>query len=105
MMTYEPRPQNKKDIDVEAFLLLDNPNDAYIFHEQQFDGTLSWLEYDLKTGRLDFIMDDGALRNFGIPVSKDIGDYLQNIHFICVAHKNGGTVLSEVDLPLITHRG
>ncbi|PCI00802.1 MAG: hypothetical protein COB76_02775 [Alphaproteobacteria bacterium] len=105
MMTYEPQgTAHETPKDIEAFLLLDNPNDAYIFHEHSFGATLSWLEYDLETGRLDFIAEDGDLRNFGIPVSKDIGAYLQNIHSICVAHKSGGNVISEVDLPLITHR-
>jgi hypothetical protein len=105
MMTYEPQLKNEPSEDIEAFLLLDNPNDAYIFHEKEFGGNLSWIEYDLESGRLDFVMEDGHLKNYGMPVPKDMGAYLQNIHFICVAHKNAGIVLSEVDLPLITHRG
>lgn len=103
MMTYEPATAREQTEDIEAFLLLDNPNEAYIFHELPFGATLSWLEYDIDSGRIDFIMEDGDIRNFGIPVSKEIGAYLQNIHLICVALKNGGNVLSEIDLPLIVH--
>ena len=90
-------------VDIEAFLLLDNPNDAFIFHEHPFDNELSWLEYDAQTARIDFIMQDGALRNFGTPVADHMKEYLNHMHSVCVARTNNGVVISEQDVPLIIH--
>lgn len=89
--------------DIEAFLLLDNPNDAFIFHEYPFENELSWLEYDVETARLDFILQDGELRHFGIPVADHMRKYLHDMNSICVAKTDNGIVVDEQDIPLVIH--
>ena len=78
---------------------------VYIFHDKPFSKELSWIEYDLDRSNLDFIMDDGDIRNFGIPVDPKLGAYMQNIHSIGVVLAEGlQTVIDGAVFPLIIHR-
>lgn len=95
--------QNDRTEDIEAFLILDNPTDAYIFHELPFKPSLQWIEYDVVNGRIDFILEEGELRNYGFNVTEPVGKYLRNINEICVAQKDGVIVLNEQFVPLVIH--
>lgn len=77
----------------------------YIYHDKPFAKELSWLEYDMDRNSIDFIMDDGDLRNFGIPVDPQYNAYLQNNHTLGVIRvENMKTFVSGEVLPLIVHR-
>ncbi len=89
--------------DIEAFLVIHGPENAYLFHENPFESPLQWLEYDTQTGQLDFILDAGHIENFGIPIEDHIGTYLKNITDIVVALKDGAIVKEETIYPLVVH--
>lgn len=89
--------------DIEAFLILHDPQNAYVFHELSFETPIEWIEYDVQTRQLDFILTAGRVENFGIPVERNIHHYLQNISEICVAQKDGALVLNEYIVPLVVH--
>jgi hypothetical protein len=88
-------PLLSKHQDVEAFLVLHDANNAYIFHEQAFDRPVDYIQYDPKTRQLDFILEGGQTVNFGRPLSKESGKYLENITNLTIAHKDEAKVLDE----------
>ena len=63
---------------LQAELFVNDRAEAMIKYSQPFDQELSWLEYDLDSSKLDFVMEDGDIRNFGIPVEPGLAKYLQN---------------------------
>lgn len=84
---------------------LANDGFIYIYHDRPFMKELSWLEYNMDTDSIDFIMDDGDIRNYGIPVDKKYNPYLQNMHTIgVILVKDMTTFLSGEILPLIVRK-
>lgn len=53
-----------------------------VFHNRPFKNDIAWFEFDLGTNKLDFILDDGDVRDAGLPLSKDVAKYMQNSHQI-----------------------
>ena len=53
-----------------------------VFHDKPFKNDISWFEFDLKTNKFDFIMDDGELRDFGMPLDESVAKHMQNSHQI-----------------------
>jgi|GEM_PF-2235004 len=94
---------NHPDLEMELDISVYNPENVFIFHDHPFRGELSWIEYDAKSQHIDFIMNDGDLRNFGIPVSEDVGKYLKENNIIHVVLREGKDAVSEITIPLITH--
>ncbi len=93
------------DLDMQVYYVIDKNCSVFIFHNKKFQKELSWVEYDLTRSSLDFIMDDGDIRNFGIPVEREYGAYLQNNHAISVILENEhGQPVSGESVPLIVHR-
>lgn len=80
-------------------------SEVCVFHDKPFSKTLSWIEYNLDDCRLDFIMEDGDIRNFGIPVDGQLKPYFQNTHIVNVIQLNPENlqVVDGVELPLIVH--
>jgi len=77
-----------------------------IFHNKPFKNELSWLEFDLSTYRLDFVMDDGEIRDAGLPLTKDVSKNMQNSHqvlMILLDDKTGEAKEGHY-IPLILHR-
>lgn len=107
MMTYEPKQTHNRDhhpdLDMEVYFTLHDDGDGFIIHDRPFQQTLSWIEYDTTNGRLDFIMDDGDVRNFGIPVAPEFGVYLRNIQNIAIVLMIEGKAVGGEELPLIIH--
>jgi hypothetical protein len=99
----QPTSQSHPDMDMDVEISVYDPENIFIFHDKPFRDELSWVEYDVASGRIDFIMNDGDLRNFGILIKDDVGQYLRDIHTICVALVDEDDVLSDVELPLVTH--
>ncbi len=77
-----------------------------VFHDKPFKNQVSWFEFDLGTNKFDFIMDEGELRDFGMPLHQSVAKHMQNSHQILMIllddetgeGKEGNTV------PLIIHR-
>lgn len=87
-------------------LVINDRAEAFIFHNKPFKRQVSWIEYDLDTNKLDFVMNDGDTRNFGLLVKRDMSKYLQNAFQILVVltdDKTGEPVEGEY-FPLIIHR-
>lgn len=87
-------------------LVINDRAEAFIFHNKPFVRQISWLEFDLDTNKLDFVMNSGDSRNFGLLVKKDLSKYLQNSYQILVVltdDKSGEPIEGEY-FPLIIHR-
>lgn len=106
--TQAPQGMNQgvtPDNDVAVQLIVGQDSSIYILHDKPFSKELSWIEYDLDRSNLDFIMEDGDLRNFGIPIDPKFGAYMQNIHSIGVVLAEGlQNVIDGAVFPLIIHR-
>jgi hypothetical protein len=77
-----------------------------IFHNKPFRTRMSWLEFDLNKNRLDFVMNDGSIRNFGIPVAPDLAKYMQNAFQVLVVliDEKTGEPEGGSYFPVIIHR-
>tara|TARA_R110002072_G_scaffold28152_2_gene90733 strand:- start:1008 stop:1412 length:405 start_codon:yes stop_codon:yes gene_type:complete len=76
-----------------------------VFHNKPFRNELSWLEYDLNTYRLDFVLDGGEIRNAGMPLTKDMSKHMQNTHqvLMILMDENTGNAKEGLYVPLILH--
>ena len=77
-----------------------------VFHNKPFRNDLSWLEFDLDTYRLDFVMDDGEIRDAGLPLTRDVSKNMQNSHqvlMILLDDETGETKEGHY-VPLILHQ-
>lgn len=77
-----------------------------IFHNKPFRNDLSWLEFDLDTYNLDFVMDDGEIRNVGMPLTKDVSKNMQNSHQVLMVLMDDetGDAKEGYYVPLILHK-
>ncbi len=77
-----------------------------IFHDKPFKKELSWFEYDLKTSRLDFVLDDGEIRDAGMTIAKQISKYMQNTHQILTVlmDDSTGEATDGKFIPVIVHQ-
>ena len=102
----EPIFNTAKDEDVEVELVVNERAEAMIMHSKPFSKKLSWLEDDLDTNKLDLIMNDGDIRDFGIPVHPNLAKYLQNafqVLMVLMDEKTGEPEEGDY-FPLIIHR-
>lgn len=95
------------DKDLKVELVVNERAEAVVFHNKPFKKALSWLEFDLDKSRLDFIMSDGEIRNFGIPVHPDLAKYMQNAFQVLMVLMDEDTGEPEEGnyFPLVIHRG
>jgi len=94
------------DTNVKVELVVNDRAEAMVFHNKPFAKTLSWLEYDLDARKLDFVMDDGDIRNFGIPVHPELTKYMDNafqVLMVLIDDKTGEPQEGDY-YPLIIHR-
>ena len=87
-------------------LAINDRAEAIVFFSKPFPHDLSWLEFDLNNSRLDFIMDNGEIRTFGIPVQPELAKYMQNafqVLMVLMDEKTGEPVGGNY-FPLIIHR-
>lgn len=79
---------------------------AFVFYNKPLENKLSWLEFDLGTNKLDFVMEDGDLRDFGMPVHPDLAKHMQNAHqvFMVQIDEESGDALEGEYFPLILHK-
>ncbi len=99
-------PVEINDPDFKINLAINDQARVVLFHNKNFRKKLSWLEFNLSTNRLDFVMNDGDVRNFGIAVAPDLSKYMQNafqVLMILTDDKNGEHT-GGCYYPLIIHR-
>lgn len=77
-----------------------------IFHNKPFRNDLSWLEFDLDSYQLDFVLDDGEVRDVGLPLTKEISKNMQNSHqvLMILLDDQTGAAKEGYYVPLILHR-
>lgn len=77
-----------------------------VFHNKPFKTDISWLEFDLLTNELDFVLDDGNIRDAGIPLKPGIAKHMQNSHQILMVLMDDSTGEAKEGkyVPLIIHR-
>lgn len=94
------------DPDFKLNLAVNDQARVVIFHNKPFRQKMSWLEFDLNRNRLDFIMNDGNIRNFGIPVAPDLAKYMQNAFqvLIVLVDEQTGDPEGGNYYPIIVHR-
>jgi hypothetical protein len=77
-----------------------------VFHDKNFTREVSWFEYDLVNNKLDFVMDDGDTRDFGLPLHPQIAKNMQNTHQILMVllDDKTGEATEGNYIPLIIHQ-
>lgn len=77
-----------------------------VFHNRPFKNEVSWFEFDLGSSKLDFVLDGGEIRNAGIPLRKEIANYMQNSHQILMVLMDDetGQATKGNYVPLVIHR-
>lgn len=77
-----------------------------VFHSHAFKGDISWFEFDLDTNKLDFVLDDGNVRDIGLPLSDSVAKHMQNAHQVLMIWMNPETGEANQGryVPLIIHR-
>jgi hypothetical protein len=88
-------------------LAINDRAEAIVFHNKPFVKDLSWVEFDLDTGQLTFVMDSGDIRDFMIPVKPELFRHMQNafqVLFVLMDEQTGEPVEGGY-IPLILHRG
>lgn len=76
-----------------------------VFHNKPFRGRLAWVEFDLKANRLEFVLEDGILRDFGTPLPKEFIREMQNAHEVLMVLMDEETMepVGSQFFPLILH--
>lgn len=76
-----------------------------VFHNRVFKHDVSWFEFDVESCNLDFVFEDGDIRNAGLPLTRDMAKYMQNAHQILMVLVNQETGEAKEGnyIPLILH--
>ncbi len=90
-------------MDMDIYCIIGDGPTVCIFHTLPFNNTLSWVEYDITGSRLDFIMEDGEIRNFGIPIDRKFSAYIKNTYTVPVVLRQNGEAVAGYEYPLIQH--
>lgn len=77
-----------------------------VFHNKPFKRDLSWIEYDMDRNSIEFVMDDGDVRDVGVPVDRDVAKYMHNTHQILMVllDDESGEAKEGYYIPLIIHQ-
>ncbi len=77
-----------------------------VFHDKPFKDDVSWFEFNLETNKLDFILEDGNVRDVGMPLKRTIAKHMQNSHQILMVLMDNETGEPKEGryIPLIIHR-
>lgn len=102
----KPEKKNSNDLDFKAELRVNEGANVAVLHSEPFKKELSWLEFDLDTKRLTFVMDDGDMRDFGIMIPDQYARDMQNAHQVLMVQTDEKTdePMSGQYFPLIIHR-
>lgn len=91
-------------LEIEVFVKDDGK--CVIFHNKAFKNQVSWLEFDLGTYKLDFVLDNGDVRDVGLPLPQTLSKNMQNSHQVLMVLMDEETGLAKEGtyIPLILHR-
>jgi hypothetical protein len=94
------------DLEMKVELAINERAEAIIFHNKAFPHELSWLEFNLDDSRLSLIMNNGEVRDFGIPVRPELSRYMQNAFQVLMVQMDeaSGEPIEGGYIPLIIHR-
>lgn len=96
--------KNHPDYEMEIYLMKGEKDDLYVIQDRPFSaGLLSWVEYDVETGMMNFIMDDGDLRDFGIEIDEKFAPNLKDYQTIPIALIQNSLFVEGGQFPLIVH--
>lgn len=92
---------NRLDIEV----AIKEGGQVIIFHSHPFKKEVSWFEFDLKTNKLDFVIDNGEVRDIGLPLKQNVARHMQNAHQILMVQMDPKTGEAQRGnyIPLIIH--
>lgn len=105
--TPETTPGRKvENVDFRVDLVINDKAEVFVFHALPFKKRLSWLEFNLDNKNLDFIMNDGDVRNFGAKVEDHFAKHMQNAFQVMMVQldEKTGEPMSGQYFPLIIHR-
>lgn len=93
-----------KHLDIEIAIKEDGH--VIVFHSHPFTREVSWFEFDLSTNKLDFVIDNGDVRDIGLPLNQAVAKHMQNSHQILMVLMNPktGEATQGNYVPLIIHR-
>ncbi len=85
---------------------VNNEGRVVVFHDKRFKKELSWFEYEISSSKLDFILDDGQIRDAGMKIAPQISKHMQNSYQILTVFmdNNTGEAIEGRYVPLIIHR-
>ena len=91
-------------LDIEVAIKQDGK--VVVFHSHPFKNDVSWFEFDLDTNKLDFVLDDGDIRDIGLPLLDNVAKHMQNSHQILMVLLDQETGEAEEGnyVPLIIHK-
>lgn len=91
------------DMDLAITVFVTSKSEVCVFHDKPFSKPVSWLEYNPDTNIIEFMTDDGEVRNFGIPLPEKYRAAVAASKIVYVIHKNPLTkkVLGGKDVPLV----
>ena len=95
---------NRPDMHMETYLLKCPNDQIYILHDTPFLKKLSWVEYNPSNAKIAFVMEDGEIRDFGIPVDRKFKAFLDQQKMIAVALIENGKFVSGFNYPLIKYK-
>jgi hypothetical protein len=77
-----------------------------VFHNRPFKKDIAWFEFDLGTNKLDFVLDDGDVRDVGFNLHQAVAKHMQNSHQILMVLLDNDTGAAKEGnyIPLILHR-
>lgn len=76
-----------------------------VFHTKPFRGRLAWVEFDLKSRKLEFVLEDGGMRDFGTPLPAEFVREMQNAQQVLMVLIDEKTLepIGSQFFPLILH--
>lgn len=76
-----------------------------VFHNRPFKEQITWFEFDLRTNKLDFVLNDGDIRDVGVPLHGAVSKHMQNSYQILMVlmDNDTGEATEGQYVPLIIH--
>lgn len=85
---------------------VDDKGKVVVFHDKPFRNDVSWFEYDAEASKLDFVLDDGEIRDIGMQLVPEISKHMHNTHQILMVllDDETGEAKEGIYVPLIIHQ-
>lgn len=104
LLDFVSDPEGTQSLDVEVTITEDGK--VAVFHNRPFIDELAWVEYDMDRKALEFVLDNGNIRNIGVPVRHELAKYMQNTHQVLMVMMDdeSGEPKEGYYIPLIIHK-